>query len=227
MSLPPILAKLPHCAFVSHEDANGGQMITIDRMRAVAEDNMRRTADRPFSYASNVYTERPPTGGLPAGRMDVYFNRINQSAWIYDPLYQAYLRQVDDGDVSRIGVLHSDVDRLTGRQLHFENVILLMADTEVITRTNLDIHLEGGNTGPATLFRDGRLYDIRWSTRGGEYEKKTGVRRPVQFIDADGNPVPLRPGSTWVILVTPFSSLEPTADGTYQIRYGPPAGEAQ
>ena len=45
-----------------------------------------------------------------------------------------------------VGVLHADVDRLTGRQLHFENVIIVMVDTDVVTRTNLDIHLDGGNT---------------------------------------------------------------------------------
>jgi hypothetical protein len=75
---PAILAKLPQCAFVSHEDAEGGESISIERMRAVAEDNMRHTADRPFSYASNRYSEIPLSGGLAANRLDVYFNRINQ-----------------------------------------------------------------------------------------------------------------------------------------------------
>jgi hypothetical protein len=224
---PTILAKLPHCAFVSHEDADIAELIPVERMRAVAEDNMRHTADRPFNYASNLYSETALAGGLVATRLDVYFSRINQSAWIYDPLYLAYLRQVDDADASAPGVLHADVDRLTGRQLHFENVIVAMVDTEVVTRTNLDIHLEGGNTGPARLFRDGRVYDITWSTRGGDYEKKTGVRRPIQFLNPDGTPAPLRPGHTWVILVTPFSSFEPQATGSYEIRYAPPAGEAQ
>jgi hypothetical protein len=33
---PEILDKLPHCAFVSHEEANGGEMISLERMRLVA-----------------------------------------------------------------------------------------------------------------------------------------------------------------------------------------------
>ncbi len=224
---PTILAKLPHCAFVSHEDANGGQMISIERMRAVAEDNMRHTADQPFMYASNAYSVEPASGGLRATRLDVYFSRINQSAWIYDPLYRAYLRQVDTADLAAVGVLHADADRLTGRQLHFENVIIAMVDTDVVSRTNLDIHLDGGNSGLAKLFRDGRVYDIRWSTRGGAYEKRTGVRRPMQFLNVDGTPAPLRPGHTWVILVTPFSYFETETQGGFKIRYAPPAGEAQ
>ncbi len=171
---PTILAKLPHCAFVSHEDANGGQMISIERMRAVAEDNMRHSADQPFKYASNQYSVEPASGGLPATRLAVYFSRINQSAWVYDPLYEAYLRLVDTADPAAVGVLHADVDRLTGRQLHFENVIIAMVDTDVVSRTNLDIHLDGGNSGPAKLFRDGRVYEITWSTRAVSMK-----RRPV------------------------------------------------
>ena len=61
---PEILGKLPHCAFVSHEDANGGEMISLERMRRVAEDNMRHTASRAFDYSSNLYSEVPPPGRL-------------------------------------------------------------------------------------------------------------------------------------------------------------------
>jgi hypothetical protein len=224
---PTILAKLPHCAFVSHEDANGGEMISIERMRAVAEDNMRHTVDRAFNYASNLYSAAPLPGGSIGKRLDVYYHRVNQSAWVYDPLYEGYLRMVDDPDGAPEGALHLDVDRLTGRQLYVENVVVVMADIDVVTRTNLDIRLDGGNTGPARLFRDGRVYDITWSTRGGEYEKRTGVRRPIQFLNQDGTPAALRPGHTWVILVTPFSYFEPYGIGGFQIRYAPPAGEAQ
>jgi hypothetical protein len=224
---PEILEKLPHCAFVSHEEANGGEMISTERMRAVAEDMMRRTANRPFDYSSNVYAGLPPAGGLPASRLNVFFGNINQSGWLYDPLYQSYLRYVDNADVKALGVLHPEVDRLTGRQLHFENVIVIMADTDVVTRSNLDIHLEGGNTGRAMLFRDGRLYSITWSTRGGAYEKRTGLRKPIQFLNPDGSPAALKPGHTWIVIVTPFSEFGPRGGGSYTIKYGPPAGEAQ
>jgi hypothetical protein len=224
---PEILARLPHCAFVSHEEANGGEMISIERMRAVAVDNMRHTANRAFDYSSNIYSRIPPTGGIPASQLNVQFGNINQSAWIYDPLYQAYLRYVDNADMNARGVLHPDVDRLTGRQIHFENVVVLMVDTEVVSRSNLDIHLDGGNMGPAKLLRNGQVFSITWSTRGGEYEAQTGVRKPIQFLNADGSPVALEPGHTWVIIATPFSNFESQGASTFLIRYAPPAGEAQ
>jgi hypothetical protein len=224
---PEILDRLPHCAFVSHEDSNGGEMISLERMRRVAEDNMRHTASRPFDYSSNLFSEVPPPGGLPAGRLDVIFGNINQSGWVYDPLYESYLRYVDTADPSARGVLHPEIDRLTGRQLHFENVIMIMADIDVVSRTNLDIHLDPGNDGPAKLFRNGQQFSITWSTRGGEYEDRTGLLKPIRFLNPDGSPAALKPGHTWVIIVTPFSLYEAQGGGAYIVKYGPPAGEAR
>jgi hypothetical protein len=163
---PEILGKLPHCAFVSHEDANGGEMISLERMRRVAEDNMRHTASRAFDYSSNLYSEVPPPGGFPGPRLDVFFGNINQSAWIYDPLYEAYIRYVDTADPVDKGVLHPEVDRLTGRQLHFENVIVIMADIEVVSRTNLDTWIPAARA--RKLFRNAQVFSITRSTHGGE-----------------------------------------------------------
>ena len=137
------------------------------------------------------------------------------------------MRYVDDADINARDVLHPEVDRLTGRQLHFENVVVMMAETDVISATNLDIHLEGGNDGPARLFRNGQVFSITWSTQGDEYEDQTGLRRPIRFLNPDGSPAALSPGSTWVIIVTPFSAFEPQGGGKYMVRYAPPAGEDQ
>jgi len=222
-----VLPKLPHCAFVSHEEVGGGEMLTIERMRAVAEDNMRHTADRPFDYSSNRYSEVLPAGGTPGRQVNVYFGSLNQSAWTYDPLYDAYLRSVDSADPRARGVLHLDVDRLTGRQLYFENVVVIMADTDVVSPTNIDIRLDEGNTGRGLLFRNGQAIPITWSTRAGEYEKTTGLRRPIHFLLSDGSPAPLKPGHTWVIIVTPYSEVQAQGGGTFFVKYGAPEGEAR
>jgi hypothetical protein len=219
-----VLAQLPQCAMVAHEDNGGGSMLDITRMRAIAEENEK--ADTLFNYASNKYSDVAPAGGIEANQLNVFFANLNQSGWTYDPLYESYLRFTDNAKEETAGLLHPDVDRLTGRQLHFENVIVLFTDHDVISPTNLDIHLEQGAEGPATLFRDGLAYQIRWSTRSGDYEKETGRRRPIQWLDITGdNPFPLKPGHTWVIVVTPFSELKGDA-GVWRIRFYPPPGSA-
>lgn len=222
-----VLPLIPHCAFVTHEVQGGGFMLEIAQMKAIAEDNQRKTAGRPFNYTSNVYADAVPAGGSPAPQINVWFASLNQSGWIYDPLYQAYLRFTDNADKNAPGVLHADSDRLTGRQLYFDNVIVVMADTDVVSPTNINIHLDEGNTGYAYLFRNGQVFPIRWSTLAGAYEKQTGFRRPMQFLNNDGSPAALKPGHTWVIVVTPFSTVKETSPGTYFVAYAAPDGEAR
>lgn len=217
-----VLDKIPQCAMVNHETDNGGAMLDITRMRAIAEENEK--ADTTFDYASNQYTDLPPEGGSAALDLRVFIANLNQSGWTYDPLMQSYLRYTDNADKASAGQLHPDTDRLNGRQLHFENIIVLFAEHQVIAPTILDMDLSQGNEGPAMLFRDGRVYDIRWSTRSGAYEKRTGLRRPIQWVDRDGNPVPLKPGHTWVVVVTPYSSVTSLGGGAWKLRFYPPAG---
>ncbi|HEY2979833.1 MAG TPA: SdrD B-like domain-containing protein [Anaerolineales bacterium] len=220
-----VLEQLPQCAMVAHEDAGAGSMLDITRMRAIAEENEK--ADTLFNYASNLFTDEAPAGGFPAVQINVFFSNLNQSGWTYDPLYQSYLRFTDKADLEAIGVLHADTDRLSGRQLDFENVIVLFAEHDVISPTNLDIHLEQGDKGPAMLFRDGQVYKIRWSTISGDYEKQTGRRRPIQWLNAEGTALfALKPGHTWVIVVTPFSTVKDQGGGSWRVRFFPPAGSA-
>ena len=218
-----VLAKIPQCAMVTHETANGGAMLDLTRMRTIAEENEK--ADSLFNYASNAYTDAPPMGGSAASQIDVFFALLNQSGWKYDPLMQSFLRYTDNADKATAGQLHPDTDRLNGRQLHFENVVILFTEHEVIAPTIVDMNLEQGSEGPAMLFRDGKMYEIRWSTRSGEYEKTSGRRRPIQWLDKKGgDPFPLKPGHTWVIVVTPFTTVNDLGGGLWKVRFYAPAG---
>ncbi len=219
-----VLAEIPKCSFVAHEEAGGGAMLDIDRMKAIARENWK--LDTEFNYASNLFDDLPPPGGSPASRLEVYFSLLNQSAWQYDAASQTWLRYTDQADKASAGQLHPDTDRLTGRQLQFENVVVIMAEHEVISPTNLNIHLEQGEQGPAWLFRDGQAYEIVWSTRSTAYERTTGLRRPIRFLNKDGTPAALRPGRTWVIIVTPFSEIVQKETGLWRARYYAPAGAA-
>jgi hypothetical protein len=218
-----VLEKIPKCSFVTHEDGGGGSMMTLDRLQAIAQDNKNKTRGG-FNYSSNAFSEAVPAGGADASQINVYVALLNQSGWTYDPAAGAWLRYVDDSTKQNAGVLHPEVDRLTGRQLQFENVIVIYVEHDVVSPTNLDIHLEQGDEGYAFLFRDGRKYDILWSTKSGEYEKKTGERRPMQFINEDGSPAILKPGATWIFVATPYSVLSDEGDGLWRLRYYPPDG---
>jgi len=209
-----VLEYLPQCLMVFHQFAGGGYMLDISEMRAVAEDNFRAKGSE-FNYASNLYSDAVPPFGRPASQLNVYIAYQNQSGWFYDPLYRAYLRYVDTSEYEQAGVLYADTDRLTGRQLHFENVVVLFTQHDIISPTNLNIRLDPGWQGDALLFRDGQAFKIRWSAAEG---------RPIAFLDAGGEPVALRPGHTWVLVVTPDSTIEEESPGVWQLKFRAPEG---
>jgi hypothetical protein len=218
-----VLVELPQCAFVYHDIQGGGYMLDINEMVQYTKDN--RETDQQIDYTSNVYSDEPPAGGADASRLHVYTSWLNQSAWHYDASYQSWWRYVDEANPDTAGLVRPEVDRLTGRQLHFENVIVLFTKHDVISPTNLDIHLEQDWVGDALLFRDGKKYDIRWSTVASEQEVETGRRKPIQFFFPDDKtPFPLKPGHTWVIVVTPETAVTEKSGGQWLLQFHQPAG---
>jgi hypothetical protein len=212
---------IPACATV-FEKGNGGRgsMLEISRMVAISEQNARNKGSL-FNYANNLFTEDAPAGGKPAAQVEMFFSQLDQSKWVYDPAYQGWLRYVDN--TSEQTEFHVDTDRLSGRQIYFENLIVLFVEHEVLAPQIIDMYLQQGEQGTGFAFRDGQMYDLKWSTASGEYEKKTGFRRPIAFLDKDGQPFPLRPGRSWIIIATPFSDYFQNEPGKWQFRiYSPP-----
>ncbi|MBI4760081.1 MAG: SdrD B-like domain-containing protein [Chloroflexota bacterium] len=208
-----VLVELPKCSFVDHNIQGGGYMLDISRMRELAEQ--RRDPQTAAKYTNNVFSAEPPEGGAPASRLNVFIAWLNQSGWVYDPLSQSYWRYVDNGDEATAGMLHPEVERLTGRQLQSENVIILFTEHDVISPTNLDIHLEHGLSGKALLFRDGQVYTIEWNTEDAG---------PIKFQYEDNLPFPLKPGRTWVTVVTPQTTVMEKKPGEWYLRFSQPPG---
>jgi hypothetical protein len=75
------------------------------------------------------------------------------------------------------------------------------------------------------LFRDGKKYDIRWSTVATEEELQTGRRKPIRFFYPDDKtPFPLKPGHTWVIVVTPETAVTEKSAGNWLLQFHQPVG---
>jgi hypothetical protein len=213
---------IPACALEFKRGAGpGGSMLDISRFLAISEQNARNKGSN-FNYANNLFTEEAPAGGKPVTQVDMFFSVLNQSRWAYDPAYQAWLRYVDN--TSEQTEFHVDTDRLTGRQIYFENLIVLFVEHEVLRPLIIEMYLQPGQQGFGFVFRDGQMYELKWSTRSGEYEKRSGFRRPIAFLDKEGNPFPLRPGRSWIIIATPFSDYVQNEPGKWRFRIYAPEG---
>ncbi len=197
-------------------------LLDVSHLRELAQKS--RIANQPVNYSGHLFDTTPPAGGLPASSLWTYFHAFSQAYWQYDVVSGRYLRQTDDGDGQ--GVFHIDSDRLTGRQLAFENVAIILADYQVFRHGQYDIELCCGFEGYAFLFRDGQMFKIRWSSNNRAWEKTTGLLRPLHFTGVDKQPFALKPGQTWVSIMTINSVLKDLQAGRWQAFFAMPDDQA-
>ena len=193
-------------------------LLPVRRLRELAEESLN--PKQAVNYSGNLFSEDVPQGGKPANAINVFYHAYSQSAWQYDPISQAYLRWTDLADGA--GTLIPATDRLTGRQMSFENVVVLFAEHHRYRHNQLEIDFTLGQKNYAYLFRDGQVFKILWSTENRAWEKKTGLVRPLHFVDARGNLVPLHPGRTWIHIVTPFSAVVDQGNGNWLMQFVQP-----
>ena len=204
--------------FGSEADNINSALIDVSKLRGIAQ---RQAGSAAPNLTGNLFDTAAPQGGTPAGKLWVFYNFLNQVMWTFDPARGAYLRAQDNADGS--GKFIQSTDRLTGDPLAFENVIVLVAEHEVLNSegTLIDVNLLY-SANKAYLFRDGQMLPIRWTTVGGDYEKSTGKLRPIRFVDAEGNPVALKPGRVWVEFVHLTTTLVEVEPGMWKARFYAP-----
>ena len=182
-------------------------LIPVEKLEDIAKANESSLGTE--SLTGMHFDSQFPADGKNAPSLWIFYAYKNQVFWRYNQADGSYHRWQDNADGQ---TFIEQTDRLNGEPLTYENVIVLFADHEVHNKYLIDIDLLYVKKGKALLFRDGQMYEIYWTTKSEEYEKTTGKLRPIRFIDADGNPFPLKPGQTWIELVTPYTTLWETVD---------------
>ena len=177
------------------EDVNSASL-TLAELGALELDPAR-----PSSYAGLSFDPRVPAGGVESPTLDLIYSLYNQIRWEYDPDRGTYLRSQDQADGR--GVLDPSFERLSGDRLQADNVLVLFADHKYqnLQGTILSIELAYVPKRFGLLFRDGRQFEIEWSSPGLEFRVE----------DDRGRAVPLRPGVTYFEVVSYESSWDPAA----------------
>ncbi|MHB8194117.1 MAG: DUF3048 domain-containing protein [Bellilinea sp.] len=199
--------------------------LTFDQLKDLAEAN--QNPRRPVNYSGNVFNSETPAGGKTANQINVFYAWLNQAQWIYDPAAQTYLRYEDFGVAEKAGQFQPAIDRLTGEQVGFENVVILFVEHSARRPTIIDLDMGVGTQGRAIAFRDGRIYTgLKWSMLNETYERTSGLARPIRLKNADGTPFELAPGHTWFHVATTTSAVWQTdaKAGTWKYRFYAPAG---
>ena len=140
-----------------------------------------------------AFSEEPPDGGSPATSIEILYTPKYASAeYQYDRQREAYLRSI-------FGEPHRD--ELTSEQIAARNVVVLYAnhvETDIVEdstgpRIYYSIEIQIWGEGRAIVFRDGRAFEGKW----------VRSQRPdmVRFVGDAGDPIPLKPGNTWIQVV--------------------------
>ena len=212
--------RLDACEIVYGVDKTtpNSALLPVTRLQELAKESLNPR--QPVNYSGNLFSDAVPPGGQPASDIKVFYHSYTQSAWQYDPVSGTYLRWTDLADGN--GTLLPATDRLTERQMSFENVIVIFAEHNRFRHNQLEINFRLGQKNIAYLFRDGQVFKILWSTENRAWEKKTGLVRPMHFTDARGDLVALHPGRTWIHIVTPFSSVTDQGNGSWLVQFVQP-----
>lgn len=192
-------------------------LMGVDQLEKFANAQYSRIGKEPY-LDGLCFDTQAPADGTPANEAWIYYSFLNQIQWQYDPELGAYIRS----DISTDGksTFSISTDRLNDQPIAKENVIILFANHDYQKPTLIDIELDNIVKGKAILFRDGQAYDISWTSKYGDFEKETGLLRPIRFMDAEGNPFPLKPGETWIEIVS-LTSRAWEADPTRFPFYAP------
>jgi len=147
-----------------------------------------RGLERGIDLNGLAFSETAPTGQA-VSRIDIPYPKTSTVAWTWDAGAGVYRRWVQ-------GEAYTDLG--TGQQVGCENVIILYArhwESNIVEdsrgSTSIGIALKGGER--AQIFRDGQMIEGFW------WRQDAG--RIFQFIDAQGNHIPLKPGHSWIQFV--------------------------
>ncbi len=182
-------------------------MVNVTQLEKMAQSQQKITG--PVDLQGMAFNPVAPQDGKPANTLWVPYALLDQAIWRYNAADGSYHRFQDQADGK---TFVEATDRLNGEPLTYENVVVLFATHHAYAETIIDVDLLGIGKAPALLFRDGKVYNIFWSTANGTYERTTGKLRPIRFVDAQGNPVPLKPGQTWVHIMPNYSPVYETVD---------------
>ena len=141
-----------------------------------------------------AFDETPPSGGKKVGTISMTYSSFITAEWFYDKDKESWSREQN-------GSPHSTAD---GRTVSADNVVVMRVVSRPGSRTdsagNPTVELDVIGKGKATVFRDGQSFKGRWS--------KASADEPLEFTTRGGDPLPLRPGQTWIEILPVGDRLE-------------------
>lgn len=205
--------------FGKNADNINSASVDLKKLEDIARANTTGSAPQ---LGGMVYSNTIPGDGKVADKLWVFYSTRNQVQWTYDTAQGAYLRWQDRADGT--GEFVPATDKLTDQQLAFSNVVVMVINHKAHAETLIELDMLY-TSGKAFLFRDGKVYPLKWSTMPDAEEKASGKLKPIKWLDAEGKPFAFKPGNTFVEIVTPATMVEELEPGFWKARFFAPIPE--
>jgi len=168
-----------------------------------------------FDLRGMSFGNQVGTSSNPASQVSVNFNFYNRTDWRYDPASGKYLRWMNNELLTDTFVIVPSTERSTGQQLAFSNILILFAKYDEIAPSKHEVELWGNTIGErAIFFRNGQMIEGKW--------KVINRSTPIQFFDAQGKPMSLAPGNSWIVLTGLNSSFKEITPGQWDLFFALP-----
>ena len=162
-----------------------------------------------------VFSDAVPPSERTAEMLGVQFSNINRMEWYYNPLSGRYSRYYESDVTEDEFVMVQSIDRNTGHQVEFDNLIIIFAEYIEYKETLHNVYLNTNYAGqPALFFRDGRALEGTWQI--------AGKQSPLVFKDSSGMTYRLKPGVTWVYILGLASTVEQVEPGHWEANFDLP-----
>ncbi len=132
--------------------------------------------------------------------------------WRYDSETTQYALWQDFEDNTGKITLSQSVDRNTKEPVRFDNVIILYSYYIEYSSSIYDMDFR--ETDPnqrALVFRDGKAIYGTWKT--------DSITSPITLWNADGNPIPLKPGRSWIVFVGLKTATRQISEGVWELNF--------
>jgi len=223
--IQPVLSLIDSSALVDLDLGMNANLETHPAGRYAPYDTYT-TTQAVWAQEKKLATPPPPiftfSSAVPAGeavtQVHLDWSGTSDIYWRWDPTTGTWLRFYNDGSESYPDIVPDIL--ADGVQNQAQNVVVEEVD---ITYGPWLENFEGGleaeshiisNSGPAYIFRNGRMVTGTWTTGP--------VGSPTRFLDAAGKVIPLQPGRTWIEIypnvktpvVTPAAPASPATTTT-------------
>jgi hypothetical protein len=185
-------------------DADGQQAYSYRDQRRKAPHNLYTSSQLLRAFAQDkgvaafedqsvgfLYDATVPDGAA-ANRLDYYFgDRSSAAAWVWI---------AEDGVYYRAQRGKPHIDRITGAQVTARNLVVMQVSGGKRAgddKGRIDQDVIG--SGPAQVFRDGRVIQATWV--------KEGAATPLRFYDAADTEIRFAPGAIWIAAIPSLDRL--------------------